>query len=308
MLISDKAKSIEPAVSVLAHHGKSFRFAGRFLDKRQLVDCARLYRFCRFVDDLVDEASDTDAAQRELDRLKNDLELNLSTTPVIQDFIDLATQCQMQSDVISELIRGIESDLQPALIENDAGLLRYCYRVAGTVGLLMCDVLGVCDPKAKAHAIDLGIGMQLTNIARDIKEDAEMGRCYVPSQWLGEFSPQGLVESSTSESEVAIGSVQRLLSLAENFYESGRAGLRFLPPRARQGIKIAASVYREIGLLIAKRGFDVYSGRVYVSLPRKIQVALGALFSDPCRQPYTPHKSDLHAYLKGLPYAHESSR
>ncbi len=269
MLMSSTAKSIEPAVSVLAHHGKSFRFAGRFLDKKQLEDCARLYRFCRFVDDLVDEVSDADAARAELASLKRDLELGHSSVPVVEDFIDLASQCQMQSEVILELIRGIESDLQPVLVSTDADLLRYCYRVAGTVGLLMCDVLGVQDPKAKAHAIDLGIGMQLTNIARDVQEDAGMGRRYIPGQWLGEIAPQALSNPSTRESELLVESAQRLLSLAELYYESGKAGLRFLPPRARQGIKVAASVYREIGLVIAARGFDVSAGRAYVGLPRQ---------------------------------------
>ena len=305
--MSSTAKSIEPAVSVLAHHGKSFRFAGRFLDKRQLEDCARLYRFCRFVDDLVDETSDADATQVELDFLKRDLELCYSSEPVVQDFINLASQCQMQSDVILELIRGIESDLQPVLIGTDAELLRYCYRVAGTVGLLMCDVLGVHDPKAKAHAIDLGIGMQLTNIARDVQEDAGMGRRYVPAQWLGEIAPQALSNPSTWQSELLVESAQRLLALAELYYESGNAGLRFLPPRVRQGITVAASVYREIGLVIAARGFDVSSGRAYVGLPRKLLVACRALLFDPCAQPYAPHHSSLHVHLKGLPYANQSS-
>ena len=305
--MSSTSKSIEPAVSVLAHHGKSFRFAGRFLDKRQLEDCARLYRFCRFVDDLVDEASDADAAKVELDFLKRDLEHGYSSESVVEDFIDLASQCQMQSDVILELIRGIESDLQPVLVATDAELLRYCYRVAGTVGLLMCDVLGVHDPKAKAHAIDLGIGMQLTNIARDVQEDAGMGRRYVPGQWLGEIAPQALSNPSTRESELLAESAQRVLSLAELYYESGKAGLRFLPPRARQGIKVAASEYREIGLVIAARGFDVSAGRAYVGLPRKLLVACRALLLNPFAQTYAPHQSGLHVHLKGLPYANQSS-
>ena len=108
--------------------------AGRFLNKRQLEDCARLYRFCRFVDDLVDEASNAEAAQIELDLLKRDLEISYSTAPVVEDFIALASQCQMPSDVISELIRGIESDLQPVMVGTEAELLRYCYRVAAQSG------------------------------------------------------------------------------------------------------------------------------------------------------------------------------
>ena len=165
----------------------------------------------------------------------------------------------------------------------------------------MCDVLGVQDPKAKAHAIDLGIGMQLTNIARDVQEDAGMGRRYVPGQWLGEIAPQALSNPSTRESELLVESAQRLLSLAELYYESGKAGLRFLPPRARQGIKVAASVYREIGLVIAARGFDVSAGRAYVGLPRKLRVACRALLSDSCAPPYAPHQSGLHVHLTDLP-------
>ena len=90
MVMSYKAKSIEPAVNVLAFHGKSFRFAGRFLNKTQLEDCARLYRFCRFVDDLVDKESDILLAQKKLDHLKRNLELGYSQISVVQDFIELA--------------------------------------------------------------------------------------------------------------------------------------------------------------------------------------------------------------------------
>ena len=149
--------------------------------------------------------------------------------------------------------------------------------------------------------------MQLTNIARDVQEDAGMGRRYVPGQWLDEIIPERLVNPSTRESELLIGSVQRLLSQAERYYESGRAGLRFLPPRARQGIKVAASVYREIGLVIAERGFDVCAERAYVGLPRKLRVACRALLSDPCAPPYAPHQSGLHVHLTDLPYANQSS-
>jgi len=301
-------KSIEPAISVLSHHGKTFRFAGRFLDKNQLKDCARLYRFCRFLDDLVDDSTNTQAAGEELDLLRRHLELGSSSMVIVQDFIELANQYHMHLNVVFELIRGIESDLKPVLIVSEEELLRYCYRVAGTVGLLMCDVLGVHDLRAKAHAIDLGIGMQLTNIARDILEDAEMGRCYVPSQWLEEIPPKGMHKSGVMQTMPDALSVKRLLDLAEVYYESGRAGLRFLPPRARKGINIAASVYREIGIVISERGFDVFSNRAYVSFVRKIWVALNALLSDSRKKTYESHNHALHIHLKGLPHANNPNR
>jgi len=305
--MSYKAKSIEPAVNVLAFHGKSFRFAGRFLNKKQLEDCARLYRFCRFVDDLVDKESDILLAQKNLDHLKRNLELGYSQNSVVQDFIELAKLYQMQTSVVLELIKGIESDLTPTLIKNEAELLRYCYRVAGTVGLLMCDVLGVKDPKAKPHAIDLGIAMQLTNIARDVQEDAEMGRRYIPGEWVGEVLPESLMRASTTETEILKKSVQRLLSLANLYYESGGAGLGFLPTRARTGIKVAATVYKEIGLVIEEKAYDVFSGRAYVNLARKLRVAFKALMSNTSRRPYAFHTASLHVYLKGLPHANDST-
>jgi len=302
-----KAKSIEPALNVLAFHGKSFRFAGRFLNKKQLEDCARLYRFCRFVDDLVDKESDILLAQKKLDRIKQNLELDYSQIPVVQDFIELAKNYQMQTNVVSELVKGIESDLTPALIKNEAELLRYCYRVAGTVGLLMCDVLGVKDPKARPHAIDLGIAMQLTNIARDVVEDAEMGRRYIPGEWVGEILPESLTRATTTEKETIKKSVQRLLSLANLYYESGNAGLRFLPSRARTGIKIAATVYKEIGVVIEEKAYNVFSGRAYVNLVRKLYVASRAFISNTTRRPYAFHTASLHIYLKDMPHANDST-
>lgn len=305
MMISPRKKTSEPAINVLANHGKSFRFAGRFLDKRQLHDCARLYRFCRFIDDMVDEASVTTAAREELERLKLQLNVGASSEPTIQDFIELKNQCGMQSMVVNELIRGIESDLNPVLIETESELLRYCYRVAGTVGLLMCDVLHVYDTRARAHAIDLGIAMQLTNIARDVKEDAELGRRYIPALWFGELKPKFVTKQSPLPTLSIKKSVKRLLGLADSYYESGKFGIRFLPPRAKHGIRIAALLYREIGVVIAERDYDVYRERVFVNLPRKLLVAIRATFSKNNDQPYLPHNSDLHIHLSGLPYSHE---
>ena len=306
--MSLKTNYHEPAVNVLAHHGKSFRFAGRFLDKRQLEDCARLYRFCRFIDDMVDEATVVAAARKELEHLKRDLEIGNSADPAIQDFIKLASQYEMQSRVVMELIKGIESDLHPVQIVTESELLRYCYRVAGTVGLLMCDVLRVYDPRARAHAIDLGIAMQLTNIARDVKEDAELGRCYIPSQWLGELEPKLLAKPCPLQSLRIKESVKHILALADRYYKSGSVGIRFLPLKAQLGIRIAGLLYKEIGLVLAERDYDVYGPRAYVSLPRKILVAFKATFFKTNMQAYLPHDTDLHIHLSGLPYAHDASQ
>ena len=300
-------KSIASALSALGQHGKSFRFAGHFLSRDQLEGSARLYRFCRFIDDLVDETLNSDTARAQLETFKKELKIGCSRHPVIQDFICLASDSRMQPKVISELIKGIESDLEPVIVEDTAQLLRYCYRVAGTVGLLMCDVLGVSEPRARVHAIDLGIGMQLTNIARDIREDALRGRRYIPAQWIGDISPQALTVPGNSHSSVIQTAVEKLLQLAEHYYDSGSEGLRFLPPRSKIAISIAAKVYREIGVVLGEQKYDPFLGRAHVTLPRKFRVALKLALSSRRSRTYVPHVQSLHLHLEDLPNAHASA-
>ncbi|MFT4860972.1 MAG: phytoene synthase [Pseudohongiellaceae bacterium] len=300
-------QTAEPAVNVLAQHGKSFRFAGRFLGRQQLKDCARLYRFCRFVDDLVDESANPVFVKAQLQRIEQDIKRGQSHDPVLQDFIDLSTAYKMDQAVINELVKGIASDLDGVLIQDTARLLKYCYRVAGTVGLLMCDILGVSDEKARAHAIDLGIAMQLTNIARDVKEDAAMGRRYIPADWIGAISPRLITEPDMLLSCTLSSGVKRLLAMAECYYRSGQQGLKYLPSRARLAIAIAANVYREIGNIIREMDFDIWSGRARVSFFRKVRVAIGTTFGQFRSSSYVPHDHKLHTLLAGLPHVNESN-
>ena len=121
-------------------------------------------------------------------------------------FLDFANSNHLSLSALNALLEGLIGDKEPAELQSEADLLYYAYRVAGTVGVLMCSVLGCYDEDAYAHAIDLGIGMQLTNISRDVQEDAGMGRRYVPGQWLDEITPERLANPSTRESELLIGS------------------------------------------------------------------------------------------------------
>lgn len=305
-LLNPIEQAAEPALNVLAQHGKSFRFAGRFLGRQQLKDCARLYRFCRFIDDLVDESTNPAFMRTQLKRIQQDIERGQSHDPVLHDFIDLSIGYNMDQAVINELINGIASDLNSVLVGDTTQLLRYCYRVAGTVGLLMCDVLGVTDARARAHAIDLGIGMQLTNIARDVREDAAIGRRYIPADWIGAISPRILIESDSPLGGTLSFGVKRLLLMAEGYYCSGQQGLRYLPSRARLAIAIAANVYREIGSVLREIDFDIWGGRARVSFFRKIRVAIATTLGQFRQQPYAPHDQKLHTMLSGLPHVHES--
>ncbi len=298
-------KSSKKAIEVLAKNGKSFHFAGRFLNSGQFRDCARLYRFCRFLDDTVDGAKDIVQARERIQILQNDLSCLNSDIPEVVDFISLARRDQFSLAPVTELLRGLADDLEEVRVADDAELKRYCYRVAGTVGLLMCGVLGVRDPSAFPHAIDLGIAMQLTNIARDIREDALAGRRYLPAEKTGDLSPAEIV---SAEHEVRMrlqSAARRLLVEADRYYHSGEAGLAFLPLRARLAILVAARVYRAIGGVLARGGYKTWLGRATVSKPRKLVIAARAvvefLVNPKFHRPPTHHDNTLHRHLQGLP-------
>jgi phytoene synthase len=195
--------------------------------------------------------------------------------------------------------------LEPVRMANEAELLCYSYRVAGTVGLMMCRVLDVTDPAALAHAVDLGIAMQLTNISRDISEDAEAGRRYLPATLVGELTPDELISPTESLQPLVRSSLEKILDLADQFYQSGELGLPYLPFRARCGILVAARVYGAIGTRLRQRDCDFWTGRVVVSDWEKGGISLRALMPLPLRFDFwkcrTTHAAELHRHLTGLP-------
>ncbi|MDG1904711.1 MAG: phytoene/squalene synthase family protein [Arenicella sp.] len=297
---------VEKATAVLAANGKSFAFAGKLLDTATLFACARLYRFCRYVDDVADEATDPVKAARQLASIKHDLVRQKSHDPLVSDFILLARDYALDVAVVNELLDGIASDLGHVLVQSEAELLRYCYRVAGTVGVLMCNIFNVRSPAALAHAIDLGIAMQLTNICRDVVEDAKNGRRYIPADMIGDLSPKQILAPCSAERTVMSEAVRKLLSRADHYYQSGAQGYWFLPARIRFAIAVAARVYREIGTVLRARGLDLWGVRAYVKTPRKYMLALAALWSlVKARRTRVDvsHNTVLHQSLEGLPYA-----
>ncbi len=291
------------ANDVLKRNGKSFYFASLALDRLQAERCARLYAFCRYVDDLADEADDKEHAHRCLLGVIEDLTANCSDDAVVADFLALSSECEMSTEPAIDLVHGVLQDLESEVMVDDvAALHHYCYRVAGTVGLLMCGVLGVRDPRAYPFAIDLGIGMQLTNIARDVLEDARAGRRYIPRSIIGDVTPEQLVEPDEAMQSRIADAVCWILGEADRFYRSGEAGLVFLPTRAQLAIRIAARVYHRIGVRLRKTGFAAWRGRTVVSLPEKIVVGLSATRahwkSRKTRQSLPLHAALLHRWLR----------
>lgn len=293
-----------PARQVLKTHGRSFHFASHLLGKRHAGRGARLYAFCRHLDDLADEATDPAEANASLDATRFALNAGYASDPVVMDFITLASETEMPLEPALHLIDGLQQDLKKVALTSQAELIRYAYRVAGTVGLMMCPVLDTYESEAMPHAIDLGIAMQLTNIARDVGEDARMGRRYLPGPWVDDASASAIAAPSPGLRIKLQSATERLLRLADRYYASGVAGLHYLPPRARLAILVASRVYGAIGNDIAACNYRSWDRRACVAGPKKITLALGAtraFFStDRMKRLASSHEMNLHGPLRTL--------
>ena len=265
------------ADELLAARGRSFHWARRLLNARHAERATQLYGFCRRVDDLADEARCPGEAHAALDTVRRALQAGQSDNAELADMLQLMHTCRIDPSIPLELIRGVESDLGEVRVADMDELLLYCYRVAGTVGLMMNAALDVTAPEALPHAIDLGIAMQLTNICRDVREDALIGRRYLPSTLVGALEPASLVDPTGAERATVIAALRTLLDLADRYYASGAQGLVYLPARARTGILVAAELYRGIGVMLRRREYDCWSSRAMVGTAGKAAITLRVL-------------------------------
>jgi 15-cis-phytoene synthase len=312
MITEAEARARETAQwQLLAFHARSFRWASAFLSSAQRRKVAALYAFCRTLDDQVDGGSVTPEARRDLAQLEAALEAEPDGEALWPEpyrwFRALCIEQGIDFRVVRELLSGMSSDLRVVRIESDRELLRYCYRAAGTVGLMMCAVLGVRDPRAWRHAIDLGIAMQLTNISRDVLEDAQAGRVYLPAARLRPYgvAPDDLVRGEADAEAVGLV-VGEVLTIAEDYYQSGDAGMRFLAPRARWAVLIASRLYRGIGRRLRRRyRGNPLAGRVVVPWLEKLGLVTSATLSwlGLSLWPSWPRiPPQNHDHLDGLPY------
>jgi phytoene synthase len=285
---------------LLKKHGKTFNFARLFLGSETGLAAARLYRFCRIVDDIADESPDPEIAKVKLSELKESITQNTTGHPVVEDFLRLCEEYKIERRHGITLIDGVSQDLNLVALPSLETLIQYAYRVAGVVGLMMAPILGA-KKVGYAFAVDLGIGMQLTNIARDVLEDAQMGRRYLPGEWVNTLSTSQIALASTEHREQIQDAIRVLLKLAEEYYQSGLAGLYYLPPRNRRAIAVAAYVYRDIGRKLLKNDCYYWQGRVVVSKPKKIFLASQALWhlnTAAIARNETAHQNELHSHLQ----------
>ncbi|HEX2658643.1 MAG TPA: phytoene/squalene synthase family protein [Polyangia bacterium] len=260
------------ARQILATHSKSFWWASLLLPEGCRRDAAALYAWCRRCDDAADLPQDPEVARRAVTRLRAELDAvyrgEQLADPVLVGFAEVIHRHQIPYQHPSDLIDGMAMDLGPVRYQTFEQLVPYCYRVAGTVGLMMAHLMGVRDAATLSHASDLGIAMQLTNICRDVVEDAGRDRVYVPQELCG-------TEGPTTDA------VAELLRRAESYYRSGERGLPALPWRCAVAVRAARLIYGDIGVQLARRGFDFRAGRVVVPRRRKLWLALRALAAIP---------------------------
>jgi 15-cis-phytoene synthase len=265
---------------------KSFSLAAKLFDSETRDAAFFLYGWCRYCDDQVDDAGKT-ASQDELAKrikaLKEDTAAAFSFAeqrePVFVALQYIVHRYGIPAHYALELIEGMAMDARGTRYNSLKELLLYCYRVAGTVGLMMSHVMGLRDESALKHAADLGIGMQLTNIARDIIEDAAMGRIYLPLSWLQEAQiPAAEVAAPEYREKLAMLSL-RLLREADRYYRSGDAGLWYLSFRSACAVSAARQVYSEIGSLLLRKGARAWDQRIYVTGSLKLWVVIQGVLS-----------------------------
>jgi 15-cis-phytoene synthase len=267
----------QAAEATLKYHGRSFHLASRLLPSRTRDDAARLYAFCRYVDDLADEGEDPILASDRLRALREDLVHGQARSIQSASFLALSTRLALPLSPALHLIDTVAAEVQGIRVAEASDLLDYAYGVAGTVGLMMCAVLGARMPAGGRFAVDLGIAMQLTNIARDVGEDAAIGRVYLPGSWLDGLSPVQILSPDQAQRQQIRQATAKCLRLADHYYESGLAGLQYLPARSRMAIRVAADVYRAIGTRIEASGYRSWDRRAVVPVPTRLSIAAVSL-------------------------------
>jgi phytoene synthase len=275
-------KAYKYCESVTKTHAKSFYFAAKFLPNRKQKAVFPIYVFCRHVDDEIDEIGDDGESKaiETVEKWKQKLEevfegKGQGTKGERQDLVFLAWQDLLKTYKIPknlplELIRGVLMDTHIKRYETFDELYAYCYRVASTVGLMSSEILGYSNKKALEYAEAMGIGMQLTNILRDIKEDAAMGRIYLPQEDLRKFgvSEKQIFANETNKNFVRMMKFQ--IERARDFYRKGEKGIALLEKDSRFTVLLASRTYSRILIEIEKQDYNVFIKRAHTNLGQKI--------------------------------------
>lgn len=256
---------------VVRTHGRTFYFGSQLLtlDRRRAIHAA--YAYCRIADDIVDRAPASGFSLAERALLAWEAELDRPRDPVAIAFATARRQYDIPLQPVLDMLAGLRMDLAPRRFATWDELRLYCYRVAGTIGLIAAPIFGCQDEASMPRAVDLGIAMQLTNILRDVAEDGRMGRLYLPLEDLATYGcdPDALVAGRVS-GDVA-GLMQFEIGRARELYASSRPGICALSPAGRLTTVAISHLYAKILNRIEESDYDVFGPRAYVPTPHKIQ-------------------------------------
>lgn len=259
----------------------SFHAASRLLPDRVCGPSLALYAFCRVADDAVDEAvnegqqEDVDAKRRAVLSLRDRLDLVYGGTPrnspADRAFAAVVEEFEMPRTLPEALLEGLAWDAVGKTYDTYSGVLDYSARVAAVVGAMMCVLMRVRDPDVLARACDLGLAMQLTNIARDVGTDARSGRVYLPREWMEEagLPVEEFLANPVPDDRIR-SVVKRLLTAADRLYFRSESGVGGLPLVCRPGIYAARHIYAGIGAEIARNGYDSVTRRAYTNKRQKM--------------------------------------
>ena len=239
--------------SLISKHAKSFSWAGFFLTKETFKKCSILYDFCRTIDDIADEDDRLNAKKKKFLEFKSQFKNKTFSNNIIKNIHKLLEEEGISHKIVNDLFDGVESDLKFEVnLNTKKSLLIYSYQVAGTVGLMMAKIIKVKNRQSLRCAIDLGVAMQLTNIARDVVEDKKRNRTYIKNNF---------------------NSITETVFLADIFYQTSFPAIKNIPILSRFAILVARRIYKKIGYkILSQRNLENYnnSGKIYVSVLGKV--------------------------------------
>lgn len=273
--MSDLESAYAECQAITRKEAKNFYYAFLTLptDRRRAI--AVVYAFCRHCDDSVDEQGAVEIKLARLAEIRGDLEKTYSgsaTAPVFLAMTDVAQRYEIPQEYFQDVISGVESDLVKNRYQNFHELRKYCYQVASVVGLICLQIFGYRDPRAKDYAIDLGLAMQLTNIARDVQEDLVMNRVYLPQDEMARF---GYTEGDLHAgivNEPFTNLMRFQAQRAKEYFNSGFQLLPYLSFRSRACPAVMGQLYCKVLERIESADYDVLHHRVSLSKPQKIRV------------------------------------
>lgn len=290
---------------LMRKHGKTFYWASFFLDKSKMQAIYSIYSFCRKVDDMVDEAKTPDIAKKRLLIFMEAWKKGKSH-PVINLLSDIPKENWPNQKLVKNFLNGQISDIKFSSFKSEKSLIIYCYQVAGTVGLMVCDIFGVKDKKMRYFAIDLGIAMQLVNISRDIYEDSLRNRVYLPESLIGKYSAKEIANPNKETARKIDEARKKIIKLANIYFDSASRAIDHLPKGASLAVKLASALYQQIGYQLMNAQYVHNEKRCYVSNFSKLLITLGIVtkYLTSFKEEMKIHNENLHKFIHNLPDAH----